>query len=138
MTLVLSLEEDIIPVAEKCLSLGAGSVLLKCGAPGLYLACSDRMDGVGSRLELDAAAWDGFGAFEKSYQVKEFRSGTGAGDVSIAAFLASILEGAGPKTAIENAAAAGALACTSYDAISSIRPLSKIRAMIDDGWAKVQ
>ena len=136
MTLVLSLEEDIIPVAEQCLALGAKSVLLKCGAPGLYLAVSDRMDSAGKRLELDAAAWNGFGRFEKSYKVENFRSGTGAGDVCIAAFLTSILSGEGPERALQNAAAGGALACTSYDAISGIKPLEEIRRMIDSGWEK--
>lgn len=132
----LSVEADMIPLAECCLELGAKAVLLKCGAPGLYLMTSDRMHEIGSRFGLDAAVWNGFSHFEKSFRIERVLSGTGAGDTSIAAFLASILEGADPQTAVENAAAAGALCCTAYDAISGLLPLPEIRKKIKQGWEK--
>lgn len=56
-----------------------------------------------------------------------------AGDVSIAAFLTSILDEEGPEEAICNAAAAGALCCTAYDAVSGLKPLKEIRRMIVEG-----
>ena len=136
MTAILSLEEDIAPLAAQCLKMGAKAVLLKCGAPGLYLAVSGDMEKVGSRLELNAENWNGFHRFERSYRIGQVLSGTGAGDTSIAAFLTSVLEGAGPRTAVENAAGAGALSCMAYDAISGLKPLSEIREMIDAGWEK--
>lgn len=136
ITEILDLSEDIMPLAEKCLDLGARAVLLKCGAPGLYLRASDRMDGTGERLGLDADAWNGFGTFETSYRVDRVLSGTGAGDACIAAFLASLLKGCGPKESIEHAAAAGALSCTAYDAVSGLLPLEEIRRRIDEGWGK--
>ena len=37
ITRILDPEEDIAPLAEQCLRLGAKAVLLKCGAPGMYL-----------------------------------------------------------------------------------------------------
>ena len=132
----LSVEGDIQPLARKCLSLGAGAVLLKCGAPGLYLQTSDSMDRVGRRLELNTEKWQSFSRFEKSYRVDRVLSGTGAGDISIAAFLTSLLEGRDPRSAVENAAAAGALCCMSYDAVSGLMPLEDIRRKIDQGWEK--
>lgn len=138
MTRVLSLEEDIRPLAEQCLELGAKAVLIKCGAPGMFLMTSDRMQEAGTLLAGKEAAWNGFVHFEKSYRVDQVLSGTGAGDVSIAAFLTSVMEGADPGTALENAAAAGALCCMSYDAISGLRPLKEIRALIDQGWKKTK
>lgn len=134
ITEVLDLDADVRPLAEKCIAMGAKAVLVKCGTPGLFLKASDRMDETGERLQLDAEAWNGFETFQKSFRIEKVLSGTGAGDTSIAAFLTSLLEGASPKTAIENAAAAGALCCTSYDAVSGLKRLKDIRALIDGGW----
>ena len=135
-TELLDLSEDIIPLAEKCLDLGAKAILLKCGAPGLFLMTSGRMAETGERLGLDADAWNGFTAFEASYRIDRVLSGTGAGDACIAAFLTSILKGYGPKESIEHAAAAGALSCTAYDAVSGLLPLAEIRKKINEGWEK--
>ena len=136
ITELLSVEDDIMPLAKNCLELGAKAVLLKCGAPGLFLMTSDRMAEAGERLGLDTEAWNGFCRFEKSFRIDKVLSGTGAGDTSIAAFLTSVLEGAAPAEAIENAAAAGALCCMAYDAISGLLPLEEIRKKIDSGWEK--
>ena len=136
MTEYLNLEEDIIPLARKSLDMGAGAVLLKCGAPGLYLAVSDRMQETGRRLEFDARLWNGFAKFERSYRIGQVLSSTGAGDASIAAFLASVLEGYGPEESLQHAAGAGALSCCAYDAISPLLPLKEIRKKIDAGWEK--
>ena len=132
ITTVLDPEKDAEPLADICLSMGAGAVLVKCGVPGLFLKTAN-MDRCGKRLELDTARWSGFRTFEKSFFVEHVVSGTGAGDVSIAAFLAGILEGGGPEEAVREAAAAGALSCMSVDAVSGLRPLGEIREMIASG-----
>ncbi len=136
ITALLSVEEDIRPLAGRCIELGAKAVLLKCGAPGLFLMTSDKMAEAGEKLDLKAEAWNGFCRFEKSFKIDKVLSGTGAGDTSIAAFLTSVLEGAAPAVAVENAAAAGALCCMAYDAISGLMPLDRIREKIDSGWEK--
>ena len=138
MTDYLSTEDDIKPLAVKCLELGACSVLIKCGAPGMFFMASDDMSTVGDRLGLNAADWNGFCRFEKSYKVERVLSGTGAGDTSIAAFLTSILQQDAPKIALENAAAAGALCCMSYDAVSGLPTLGEIRKKIEAGWEKAR
>jgi sugar/nucleoside kinase (ribokinase family) len=138
MTEILSIENDIEPLARRCLDMGAKSVLLKCGAPGLFFMASENMADTGNRLGLCANDWNGFCRFEKSFKIEKVLSGTGAGDTSIAAFLTSILKGCGPDEALENAAGAGALCCMSYDAISGIPELSEIRKKIDAGWEKIR
>ena len=125
-------------LADRCLALGARAALIKCGAPGLFLKTAADLSAVGEKIELDKAVWQSFAAFEKSYSAGEVLSATGAGDTCIAAFLCSLLEGAAPKEACENAAAAGALCCTAYDAISGLEPLSAIRARIDAGLPKAE
>ena len=136
MTLILDKKRDIEPLADICLKMGTRALLLKCGAGGMYLKTSSEMKNVGKRLELKAEKWDDFSKFEKSFKIERVLSGTGAGDTSIAAFLTSILEGMGPDASVENAAAAGALCCTAYDAITGLKPLERIREMIDAGWKK--
>jgi len=136
ITAIVSVEKDIRPLAEECLALGAKAVLLKCGAPGMFLMTSGHMEEAGVRLGLSPEAWNGFENFEGSYKIDRVLSGTGAGDTSIAAFLTSLLEGCGPKEAMENAAGAGALCCMAYDAVSGLVPLDEIRKKIDAGWEK--
>ncbi len=136
MTEILSTDKDIEPLARECIDMGAGSVLLKCGAPGLFFKAAEDMSKTGGRLGLDTAKWNGHSRFEKSFKIDRVISATGAGDTCIAAFLTSILEGAAPKEAVENAAAAGALCCMSYDAVSGLKSLRKIRKMIDLGWER--
>ena len=136
ITEVLDFESDIKPLAEICLELGAKCVLIKCGSPGIYLRTSGSMNRIGKRLKINHASWNNFSRFERSYKISQVLSGTGAGDTSIAAFLTSILEGFNPAESLQNAAAAGALCCTAYDAISGLKNLREIRAMIDAGWEK--
>ena len=130
-------EADILPLAKKCLSMGANAVLLKCGYSGMLLLTSGHMEAAGKRLGLDAARWNSVCIFEKSYKIDQLRSATGAGDASIAALLTSILEGLGPEAAVQNAAAEGALCCTQYDAVSGLLPLKDVMDMIKRGWEKV-
>lgn len=126
--------DDIAPLAEEALHLGAKAVLLKCGAPGLFLRTSGSMAQI-PHLE-QPEAWADRKIFEKSYRPSVLRSGTGAGDVSIAAFLAAVLEGCPPEECLHLAAAAGASCVEGYDALSALRPLPELRQKIAAGWEK--
>lgn len=131
----LDMERDICPLAEKCIEMGAGAVLLKCGSRGMYLTTSNHMGKTAEKLELDIKQWNSFSAFQVSYSIDKVVSAAGAGDVSIAAFLCSVLDGYGPLDSLRHAAAAGALCCTVYDAVSGLKPLSVIHEMVAKGWS---
>ena len=62
------------------------------------------------------------------------RSGTGAGDTSIAAFLAAVLSGRDPASCIALASAEGACCVTAYDALSGLKPLDELEERIRKGW----
>ncbi len=132
VTEILDWERDIRPLAEQAVAWGAKAVLVKCGTPGMYLRTAD---GAAELLPGDDS-WNGAELFEESYQADRFCSATGAGDVSIAAFLSAALEGCTPKRCLQLAAGAGAYCVTTYDAVSGLVPLREIGKRIDSGWEK--
>lgn len=62
------------------------------------------------------------------------RSGSGAGDVSIAAFLLAMQKAYPMRRCVELAAAAGASCVASYDAYREIPSLEVLNQRIDQGW----
>ena len=135
---VLRLEEDILPLAERCMALGPKALLLKCGAPGLCFQSADveALRGIPPRLGLDADAWGGRRFFEASYLPDRVVSGTGAGDTSIGAFLTAVLNGSDPEWAVKLAAATGASCVSKADSLSGIPSLAELEARIRKGWKK--
>lgn len=136
MTAGLDMIKDVKPLAEKCLALGCRGVLIKCGISGMYLKTADEgtMAQVGSNLQLDAAVWSDYEGVQPCFQADQVLSGTGAGDTSIAAFLMAAAEGKAPGRCVALAAAEGACAVTTYDALSGLKPLDELESRIDAGW----
>lgn len=139
ITLRLSVEEDVKPVADTLADLGAKIILLKCGVAGMYLhtAGSAALSDVGPKISPDMDEWSNKRIFEPSYKPEKVLSATGAGDTSIAAFLTALLEGRGPKECIRLAAAAGACCVTAYDALSGLKSIEEMTAKISSGWEKI-
>lgn len=138
ITEILDLDNDIRPLAKKCMELGAKVLLLKCGAPGLYYCTASRevLAKIGTRCELDLEKWSDKEGFEKSYKPERVLSGTGAGDTSIAAFLTGMLNGESVEDCMHLAAATGACCVSSYDALSGLMPMDKLKEKIAKGWEK--
>ena len=88
------------------------------------------------QLNLSMEAWKGKEGFEPSFEPDTVVSATGAGDTSIAAFLASVLGEADLKEAVEMAAAEGACCVAAYDALSGLRSLEEMKERIRKGWSK--
>ncbi len=139
MTENLDIFAEVKPLAEQCLALGCRVVLVKCGTSGMYFCTADRagISQVGSRLELDPEVWAGQSGVQPCFRADRVRSGTGAGDTSIAAFLMAASEGKGPKQCAALAAAEGACAVTEYDALSGLKTLEELQNRIDSGWETV-
>lgn len=138
MTEVITLE-DVKPLAEKAIHMGAKAVLIKCGASGMYYksAAREQMESVCTGLGLSMDEWADKEGFERSYVPEKILSGTGAGDTSIAAFLVSVSEGSGFEEAVQMAAATGACCVAAYDALSGLKPLAGLKEKIAKGWEKV-
>ncbi|MCR5421383.1 MAG: carbohydrate kinase family protein [Lachnospiraceae bacterium] len=138
-TEIADIDRDIKPLGELCLNMGAGIVLIKCGAAGMYYCTGDResVKKSGERLELNPEDWAGRSGFEKSFKPDRVLSGTGAGDTSVAAFLTSVLNGNKPEECVRYAAATGACCVAAYDALSGIKSFEEIDVRLSKGWEKV-
>lgn len=136
MTARLDMDGDVAPLADRLLELGCKAVLIKCGTSGMYYrtAPAEVMSGVGHRLGLDTTRWANLRGVQPIYRAKIVRSATGAGDTSIAAFLTALLRGKPPAQCVRLAAAEGACAVTSYDALGGLESLETLEAKIEAGW----
>lgn len=135
ITSILNIAKDVKPLADLLFQWGAKVLLIKCGAPGMYLrtASTEKM----CSISPDYEAWGDLDIFERSYIPDSILSGTGAGDTSIAAFLKAATEGYPPEQCLHLAAATGASCITAYDALSGLKSFPELMKRIENGWGKV-
>ena len=133
MTMQEGVTEKADELARKCLDLGCGAALIKCGLAGMVYRTGsrERMAGVGARLELDADEWADRAGMQPCFRAETVCSATGAGDVSIAAYLTALLRGESPADCAKLAAAEGAASVSSYDALGGILPLDELKRRIN-------
>ncbi len=125
-------------LADQLLAMGAAIVLLKLGAQGLYLrTTSEEAKLAGSRAcgPGDVAVWLDRELVVPCFQVDVVGT-TGAGDCTIAGFLAGILAGMPPEDVTGCAVAVGACNVEQADATSGIPGWSTVRQRIASGWAR--
>ncbi len=136
MTDDLEMEREAGPLAEELLDMGCRCAVIKCGRSGMLLqtAGEERMKETGGRLGLDAARWANRKKLQGAFPPEMIRSGTGAGDTSIAAFLTGVLQGCGPEECAALAAAEGACCVTAYDALSGLKPIGELKKRMAAGW----
>lgn len=138
MAMILDPTNDIKPIADQCMEMGAKVLLLKCGAPGLYYrtASAEALKELEKEVGISAEKWADREGFEKSYVPDRILSGTGAGDTTIAAFLSAMLEGYEFEMCIHLAAAQGASCVAAYDSLSGLKSLKELEEKIRNGWEK--
>ncbi|MDO4965840.1 MAG: carbohydrate kinase family protein [Lachnospiraceae bacterium] len=128
----IKIDEDVKPLADELMSMGCKVVLIKCGIKGIYYKTADidTVQNIGHNLEVDYKIWSNKEGLQPCIKAEKVLSATGAGDTSIAAFLASVLAGKTPEKCVALAAAEGACAVTTYDALSGLKPISELEKMI--------
>ena len=132
----LSLARDIEPLADAAMALGCNNLIIKCGAAGFYYRTARDQSGIAAALSRDMSGWSGRSGFEASYKPTRVVSATGAGDTTIAAFIAAALSGCGFEDCLHLAAATGASCVEGVDALSALRPLDEQAERIRAGWPK--
>ena len=139
MTFSLDMEAEVKPLAQMCLAMGCRTILIKCGVSGMYFCTADEASiaQIGSRLQLDIDMWANRQGIQPCFRADRVRSGAGAGDTSIAAFLMAVLQGKDPAECAALAAAEGACCVTSYDTLSGLRSLEELESRIAAGWETI-
>lgn len=133
---VIDWNKDVAPLAKKVLALGCKVVLIKCGHRGMYYCSADDVNlyKVARHMGLDLMEWSDKEGIQYCYKPDRVVSATGAGDTSIAAFLAAMLQGRSLKECVRLAAAEGACCVTEYDALSGLKTLEQLEEKIQSGW----
>ncbi len=125
-------------LATRLLQLGATIVALKLGDAGLYLrttADGERLRNVGAASPENMQAWRHLELLAPCFQVQAMGT-TGAGDCTIAGFLAGFLQNLSPEEVMSSAVAVGACSVEQADATSGVPPWSQVQARIHAGWKR--
>lgn len=117
--------------------MGCKIVVLKLGERGLYLRTADAqaIAGMGRATPPDPERWANRELWSPCFKVNLVGT-TGAGDATIAGFLAAFLRGLGPEEAINAAVGVGACNVEAADALSGLRTWEETMQRIAAGWEK--
>ncbi len=123
-------------LSKKLLELGTKIVVIKLGQNGAYLRTSNiEADRLLQNI-IEQREWSKMELHSPAYKVNVVGT-TGAGDASIAGFLAKFREGADPKSTLDFMCAVGASSTEAVDSTSGIKSMRKIEERIAKGWEKL-
>ena len=120
---------DLQRVAETALHQGASAVLIKLGDRGAYLRTAASAPG-----GIDA--WASRELYTPVFSVPALAGTAGAGDATIAGFLASVYKGLDPEDALTMAVAVGGSCVEAPDAVSGIRSWEETLGRVRGGWSR--
>ncbi len=118
-------------MAGELLEMGAGVVGLKVGDQGFYLRT-----GPNGAPFLAGSGWESRELWAPCFKPEQLIGTTGAGDCTIAGFLAAILRGQTVEEAMTSAVAVGACNVEAADALSGVRSWEDTQARIRSGWPR--
>ena len=136
ITDIIDMNKDVMPLARKCIDMGCRTVVIKCGTLGLFYMTGNReaVSDIGQRLDIDRDDWADRSGIQPCFKARIVRSATGAGDTSIAAFLAALMRGKSIGECVRLAAGEGACCVTGYDALSGLKTIDELEQAISEGW----
>lgn len=127
---------EVSDLAQQTLALGAQVLLIKLGHRGVYFRSGALLRNMGRGAPLDTSAWARHELWAPCFRVNVV-STLGAGDATIAGFLAALLKGQSAEDAVVSAAAVGACNVEADDATSGVRSWEATRARIQAGWERL-
>ncbi|WP_339206993.1 carbohydrate kinase family protein [Paenibacillus sp. FSL K6-3182] len=135
--LVDHIDADMLQdLSSELLAMGAAVVVLKLGEHGLYMrstAQESRLNGAGRYCPLHVGEWLDRELYIPCFQV-EVAGTTGAGDCTIAGFLAAFIQGLKPEETLIAAAGTGACNVEQPDATSGIPTWGQVQSRIAFDW----
>jgi sugar/nucleoside kinase (ribokinase family) len=125
-------------VSDELLQLGVRFAVIKLGEHGLYLrtAHETALSGMGRARPPDQVAWANVEYWAPCFRVRVIGT-TGAGDATIAGFLAALLRGLTPSETITAAVAIGACNVEAADALSGLRSWDETIRRVRAGWERL-
>ncbi|HEX7737757.1 MAG TPA: carbohydrate kinase family protein [Ktedonobacteraceae bacterium] len=131
--------ELLAEISERLLAKGAGIVALKLGSDGLYMRTTGelrRLASLGRCMPSDLRAWQERELLVPCFQV-EVAGTTGAGDCTIAGYLAGLLRQLAPEEVMTGAVAVGAFSVEAADATSGVPAWDTVQARVERGWPRL-
>ncbi|CAN5729151.1 sugar kinase [soil metagenome] len=126
----------LAPVAEALLELGSPVVGLKMGANGLYLKTADLENySLGRAGPRDPAAWSKRELWSPVFEA-DVKGTTGAGDATIAGFIAALLRKESLERCLTLANAVGGMSVEALDAVGGVGSFEDLTARLTAGWAR--
>lgn len=123
-------------LSSELLAMGASVVVLKLGEHGLYLRTTSeesRFEDTGRYCPLNNEEWIDRELYVPCFKVKVAGT-TGAGDCTIAGFLAGFIQGLRPEETMIGAVGTGACNVERSDATSGILSWDLVQQRIASGW----
>jgi sugar/nucleoside kinase (ribokinase family) len=126
-------------LADRLLAMGISILAIKLGRRGFYVRTGSRdaLDAMGPAGPAHPEKWADREIWSETFDVprEKIASTSGAGDASIAGFLAGLISGASLESACELACAVAGLKIQVKTSVGGILPLDEVLARIP-GWAK--
>ncbi len=124
-------------LGAELLAMGAAIVAIKLGERGLYLrtAAAQRIAALGAARPAHSNDWTDRELWAPCFRTAVVGT-TGAGDATIAGFLAALLRGLAPEGALEAAVAVGACNVEAIDALEGLRSWDETMARVRGGWRR--
>lgn len=123
-------------LTDRLIQMGAAGVMLKMGDQGLVVRTSAdpfRMAGICKKLGLPCASWIAREVLAPCLKANLVGT-TGAGDATIAGFLAGVNAGQPFEAAVTSATAVGACSVEAADANSAIPAWEAVQQRLHAGW----
>ena len=139
--LINKLDVNVLPeLGDKLLSFGAKMVVIKCGVKGYYIRTGQKesLEQICRQVPIDIENWSGRELLVETYDVKGIRSTTGAGDSSIAGFLAAFLKGRPIEDTVKIAHAVATQSIMAYDVFSNIKDFDTTSEMVKKGMPVIR
>lgn len=130
--------ELLADLAGQCLRMGARVVMIKLGASGAYVRTAgyQAISRMGRATPRCAGRWADRELWASCFDADVVGT-TGAGDTTVAGFLAGLLRGQDLEGALTSAVAVGACSVEASDALSGIRSWDTTQARIAAGWRRL-
>lgn len=126
--------EDVPVLASMALTSGARIILIKCGTSGAYLRTDENLTDCGRGFRGDIDAWQARELWAPAFRPTHVAGTTGAGDASIAGFLAALLRGLSPEDTLRACTAVGACSVEAPDSLSGVRSWEETMARVHSSW----